>query len=918
MKKTRWKNILRGIRGSLNRFLSILFIVALGSGFMAGLAATSPDLYETADAYFDDCAMYDLDIKSTLGFSSEDAEAVVALREAEAVQSAVVADLVLDTKDEKSYVSRVYGLLDENGETLLNRFVLTQGRLPQSADECVVQHASGKYLEGEGLALGDTLTFSQDNADTMQWKDSVYATTLRIVGFVQSPIAVSIISEPSAVGSGKISLDVYTGANYFKTDTATDLFVMLRGAKALDSFSDEYEALCTDGEAAIKAIAPRREEKRTAAVREKAEASLQALQSAKALFERAAGVREQQLSKTAQQLFAATGQSAALAAVNPTLAKTLTQALDCIGQGLQNADAGEQEAVLQTMNAQIKSAQESVDSLQSASWIYRRRIDAAAFDSVKTNVGKVAALSKIFPVFFFAVALLVALTTMTRLVEERRTEMGTLKALGFSSNQILSEYILYALLSSVLGCALGFCVGFRLFPRAIGSAYSMMFVMPAVKTPFRLEIALWVAPVTVCSILLATLFACYAEYRACPARLMQPKAPAAGKRIFLEHITPLWKRLGFTQKVTCRNLFRYRKRFVMTIIGVAGCSALLLTGFGVRDSVSDIVEKQYGEIDLYDLRITLGEDADAALQDEALRTVLDDGASVRSYAVFSEHSGKAEKENVSLCVPRDGGSFASYITLRNRRTKEPIALAGEGAVLTEKLCEQLGVSVGDTVTLENENGVRGTVCVCGITENYVSSYAYLSEEAYRAAFKETPNYKTLYCLLADGADTDSVTASAMASHAAVYAYSVATLRQSFADSIRSINGVVWVLILAAGLLCAVVLYNLINVNICERRRELATLRVLGFHKYETERYIFRETNILSAIGALLGLVLGIWLHAFVVRTVEVDMVMFGRKINPLSFVLAFLITMIFTVLVDQIMRRQIRRIDMVEAMKANE
>ena len=208
--------------------------------------------------------------------------------------------------------------------------------------------------------------------------------------------------------------------------------------------------------------------------------------------------------------------------------------------------------------------------------------------------------------------------------------------------------------------------------------------------------------------------------------------------------------------------------------------------------------------------------------------------------------------------------------------------------------------------------------VCGITENYVSSYAYLSEEAYRTAFGEAPDYKTLYCLLADGADTDAVTASVMASHAAVYAYSVATLRQSFSDSIRSINGVVWVLILAAGLLCAVVLYNLINVNICERRRELATLRVLGFHKYETERYIFRETNILSAIGALLGLVLGIWLHAFVVRTVEVDMVMFGRKINPLSFVLAFLITMIFTVLVDQIMRRQIRRIDMVEAMKANE
>lgn len=906
VKKTRAKNIFRGIRGSLNRFLSILFIVALGSGFMAGLAATSPDMYATADRYMDEYNWYDLDIKSTLGFSNDDLLAIRAENGIVYAQGARVVDTVLKASDDEAYTSRVFGILDKNGNTVINRARLKEGRMPENDDECVIQPVSGRYFAGN-LKIGDELSVSADGARSDR---------LKIVGFVESPMCISLISEPSSVGTGKITLDIYVHTDFFEYDYFTDVFVMLEGAKALDTFGDEYSCLSSDHTEALKQLADGRLAIRETELKNGIETQIEQLEAVRnALNE--AGAAGSALSKdTVTRLKENAVVISAISQSDPALAKLLGDTQTAVYDALKSTEPPDESGIKKLDDA-IAVLREKITEIDGGAWLVRTRDDSARYSSYDSNVGKVAALSKIFPVFFFMVALLVALTTMTRLVEENRTQIGTLKALGFSNVEILGEYMFYSLLSSALGCILGFSVGFRLFPKAISSAYAMMFTLPEVTTSVRHDIVLWVAPVTVGSILLATLWACWSEFRACPAKLMQPKAPAAGKRIWLEHLPFIWKRLSFTHKVTCRNLFRYKKRFFMTVIGVAGCSALLVTGFGLRDSINDIVNKQFGEIYLYQMNVL----TDGEMLSDDLVKYLDDKEVFDGWLPYSDESGKVmangKSESANIEVPSDVSDFGSFISLRNRKTKEKLTLSDDGAVLTEKLCETLGVTVGDSVTLQNSDGREAEMKVIGITENYLTSFAYVAPGGYANAFGKSADFRHLLCMVGNAA-TDAVSEKLLGFDNVLYVNASQSLKDNFADSIKSIDGVIFVLILSAGLLCMVVLYNLTNVNICERRKELATIRVLGFHPGEVSRYIFRETDALSLIGSAAGLFAGIWLHSFVVRTVEVDQVMFGRSIYPLSFVFALAISLLFTFIVDLIMRKQIRSVDMVEAMKSND
>lgn len=906
VKKTRAKNIFRGIRGSLNRFLSILFIVALGSGFMAGLAATSPDMYATADRYMDEYNWYDLDIKSTLGFSNDDLLAIRAENGIVYAQGARVVDTVLKASDDEAYTSRVFGILDKNGNTVINRARLKEGRMPENDDECVIQPVSGRYFAGN-LKIGDELSVSADGARSDR---------LKIVGFVESPMCISLISEPSSVGTGKITLDIYVHTDFFEYDYFTDVFVMLEGAKALDTFGDEYRCLSSDHTEALKQLADGRLAIRETELKNGIETQIEQLEAVRnALNE--AGAAGSALSKdTVTRLKENAVVISAISQSDPALAKLLGDTQTAVCDALKSTEPPDESGIKKLDDA-IAVLREKITEIDGGAWLVRTRDDSVGYSSYDSNVGKVAALSKIFPVFFFMVALLVALTTMTRLVEENRTQIGTLKALGFSNVEILGEYMFYSLLSSALGCILGFSVGFRLFPKAISSAYAMMFTLPEVTTSVRHDIVLWVAPVTVGSILLATLWACWSEFRACPAKLMQPKAPAAGKRIWLEHLPFIWKRLSFTHKVTCRNLFRYKKRFFMTVIGVAGCSALLVTGFGLRDSINDIVNKQFGEIYLYQMNVL----TDGEMLSDDLVNYLDDKEVFDGWLPYSDESGKVmangKSESANIEVPSDVSDFGSFISLRNRKTKEKLTLSDDGAVLTEKLCETLGVTVGDSVTLQNSDGREAEMKVIGITENYLTSFAYVAPGGYANAFGKSADFRHLLCRVGNAA-TDAVSEKLLGFDNVLYVNASQSLKDNFADSIKSIDGVIFVLILSAGLLCMVVLYNLTNVNICERRKELATIRVLGFHPGEVSRYIFRETDALSFIGSAAGLFAGIWLHSFVVRTVEVDQVMFGRSIYPLSFVFALAISLLFTFIVDLIMRKQIRSVDMVEAMKSND
>ncbi len=530
------------------------------------------------------------------------------------------------------------------------------------------------------------------------------------------------------------------------------------------------------------------------------------------------------------------------------------------------------------------------------------------------------AIAVVFPVFFFLVAALVALTTLTRMVEEERGLIGTMKALGYSRGAIAWKYILYAGSATIAGCLFGLLIGMWLFPTVIWGAYGILYILPPLLTPFNPLYASIAAVAAVACTMLATAGACWGTLREAPARLMMPKAPKAGKRIFLERITFLWSRLSFTHKVTARNLIRYKKRFFMTVIGIAGCTALLVTGFGLRDSIGEITEKQFGELYQYNVSIGLKE-ADA-LSDEDLLAFLSDKTLVADYLPVAQESGEVAagelSVDINLYVPQDTARLPDFLRLRNRKSGETVALTDETALLTEKAADKLGLAVGDTVTVTDADGREAAVPIGGIVENYVQGYLYMTPALYEQCFGETPDYTMLAAQLAEGASHDALSEPLLKTGLVSAVSFTEDIQKSFSDVVGSIDYIVMVLIICAGLLAFVVLYNLTNINITERQKEIATIKVLGFYDGEVAAYIYRETAILSLIGTAVGLVLGIFLHAFVVRTAEVEMVMFGRSIHALSYILAAVLTLFFSLLVNLVMNRKLRAVDMVESLKAGE
>ena len=574
---------------------------------------------------------------------------------------------------------------------------------------------------------------------------------------------------------------------------------------------------------------------------------------------------------------------------------------------------------------ELKDAESQIRDIEEGQWLVYTRQDNVSFSSYDSNADKIAAIATVFPLFFFLVAALVALTTMTRMVEEERQQVGTLKALGYSPAKIAAKYLVYAALASVLGSAAGLAVGSWLFPRIIINAYNIMYDVPKALTPFNVPFALASSLSMIACTLGVTLSACWAELREAPALLMLPKAPKAGKRILLERVTPLWKRLKFTHKVTARNLFRYKKRFFMTIVGIAGCTALLVTGFGIRDSISDIVSLQYDELNQYGL--TLGLRDAGALEGRDLQEILEDPEQIAGSlpAMQQEMDVVPEKnkpaDSAVLFVPQDPEAMEDYFLFRHRTGGQEVPFDEDAVIVTEKLCERQGWKEGDTITLEDADGNQAQLTITGICENYVYHYIYLYPQMYREAFGKEMEANSLLCKLPE--DISSQEQSALGEKLlrcrdVMTAQFTNTLSESFQNSIQGINSIVVVLIISAGLLAFVVLYNLTNINITEREKELATIKVLGFYDREVSAYIYRETVLLTLMGTGLGLLLGMGLHQFVIRTAEVDMVMFGRVVYWPSYVYSALLTFLFSALVNLVMYRKLKNISMVESMKAPE
>ena len=574
---------------------------------------------------------------------------------------------------------------------------------------------------------------------------------------------------------------------------------------------------------------------------------------------------------------------------------------------------------------QITDAEEQIRDIQNGEWYVLDRTSTMSFVTFEQYTDRMTAIARVFPVFFFLVAALVASTTMTRMVDENRLQMGTLKALGYSNGQIAAKYLFYALSASILGSVAGMALGFTVFPLIIWNAFGMIFDVPTFRLAFYPGMAAAGLGISAAVIGLTTWLACRSSLHEKTASLLLPRAPVAGKRILLEYITPLWKRMSFSQKTTARNLFRYKKRFFMTVLGVAGCTALLLIGFGIQDSLLPIVDKQCAELTHNDLTISLSSEKALTVED-GLADVLDRSSEVKSWGKFysksvSIYNADGTVDTVSLIAAEDDVLLTQYNTFRTRQGHHAIAFGADSAILTEKTAAQLGLRVGDTFWVETPSGSRMELTLTGITENYIYARLYLSQEQFARYCGSTPvEWNTVFsqttCTSTD--DTDALRARLLACNYISGVTFTADTTGMLSNLIVSLNYVVGLIILCAGALAAVVLYNLISVNLAERKKELATIKVLGFYDKEVYRYIFREIDLLALIGSLVGLGLGVPLHQFIVRTIEMDRMMFIRTIAPRSYLISIALTMAFTFAVCFVMRRHVKQISMVESMKAPE
>lgn len=829
------KNLLREIKRTFTKFLSIFAICALGVAFFAGIRATSPDMKEAGDRLYNTYNLSDISVISTSGLTADNIRDLESIEGIRAVRASLFVDAMARGTGEKEKNLRLYSMpiklkseyaplidlipdygIDTSPEYEMNGVEIVSGRMPLNDTETALDYT----LEGSLVKqLGDEITLTTSGGTV----------TLRVVGFIRSPMYISMFERgTSSIGNGTSDGFAYASGNAISS-LGTKLPVMsllntyytradivISGKEGLSAYSDEYEALVNE----------------------------------------------------------------------------------------------------------VTDRIEDYASTQSGTWYIQGRSGNPGYSDYSENTDRIAAVGDVFPLIFFIVAALVCLTTMTRMVEEQRIEMGTMKALGYGGWQIAMKYAVYAMSACISGGVVGAIIGFKLFPYVIMKAYSIMYYLGKLETPYRADIAFMaIAAMAVCTAA-ATFSACYASLKEVPATLMRPKAPKAGRRVLLEKIPFIWKKLSFTSKVTVRNLFRYKKRFFMSVIGIAGSGALLVTAFGLNDSIFGIIEKQFGDIWQMDVQAYVYEAMPLADMQELLgkNPANDDFDSVM-FCLDSQmecKNGGRSQSGVHLLGVESAESMAGRINLHNGGT--PVTLDDSGVVVTAKLAETLSIKAGDEINMRT-GGEDHLMRVIGVADNYVYHYVYITAAYYETVFGKAMLYNGFMGNLKDGLTDETMDAMSTQLLSDSRMYTVRTIESIYAsvwDSLSILNYVVLVLILGSGMLTFVVMLNLTNINIGERMRELATLRVLGFYDKEMYAYIFRENNALSVIGAFVGLVFGKIMHLFVIRTCEVDMVMFVRSAKPLSYVYAFALTIAFSLIVNLLMRPNVRAIDMVESLKSAE
>jgi putative ABC transport system permease protein len=902
MKKSVFKDFIREIKGSLGRFFAIMAIVAIGVAFFAGITASSNDMKHSSDSYYDEYNMNDIRILSSIGLTADDMDAISKVDGVKAVYGANTQDVLVnyDGKENVAHVSSVPVGKSSDDDSYINQLRIKEGRLPENDKECVVKYEDTR----KSMQIGDVITFKSGTEDDISdtFKDSEYT----VVGIVYSPCYVSYDLGSSGIGNGHISYCIYVPDDELKNDYYTEGYVIIDGAKELDTYSDEYKTMMDKYTDDIKGISKDRLDIRKQNIKD---------EYAKAKEEK----REE-----------------ILGTIRQNVVDSITKQYETYYPGMDVSAMIEpyvtpayEKAVLQfdfeSVYAEYdKMMEETLADSDDWEWYVLTRESSYSFRDYESSANRMKAIATVFPLFFIIVAGLVCLTTMTRMVEEQRGLIGTYKALGYGKGTIALKYVSYALAASLVGGIIGCIIGLRLFPYIIYDSWNIIYQLPSITYASHALLSVVAVLSLVLVTLIATLYSCYYELSEEPSVLMRPKAPKSGKKILLEH-TFIWKHMSFTRKVTMRNIFLYKKRFFMTVIGIAGCGALITAGFGIKDSVQSIIDNQYGQIIHYDDILVFNNNADT----ESIKNVADNIAkdeyykdSLMDYAYTSDVkvSGESDDYSTEITVVSNEQDYKDFVTFRSRKDKSELELTDSGVIITEKLAKDLSVKAGDTILIQDDNNKQVSVNVTGVMEMYINNYIFMTSDYFNQVFGYTPdNNRILGKLTGDDETVQAAIGDRYLTDSSVKSLTFVKANISrFENMIQSLDLVTWVLIISAGMLAFVVLYNLTNVNISERIREIATIKVLGFYDTEVGEYVYRENIILTLIGGVFGLLLGVALHSYIMTTIELDGVMFGTKINISSFLISYGITILFSLLINLIMYPSLKKIPMVESLKSVE
>lgn len=674
-----------------------------------------------------------------------------------------------------------------------------------------------------------------------------------IVGKVQTPNYLSFEKGSSKIGDGKISSFVCISLSNFKSDVFTEAYLTVEGAKELNTYEDEYFNLVNEAKVELEKLGEHQSKER----------------------------------------------------------------YDSLVSDIKNEIKENNSYLPSEILEEIQD--KAIEEIPDSKWIVLNREEGNySYIDYKNNADSIDKLAKVFPVFFFLVAALVCLTTMTRMIDEQRITIGTLKALGYSKYKIASKYIVYSFSASFIGSIIGLSIGCTLLPIVVFYSYGIMYTLPKMEFGFSFSIAFSITLISILVTTVSSIFACYKELLEAPSSLMRPKPPKNGKRILLENVSFIWDNIGFISKVTIRNIFRYKKRFLMTVFGISGCTALLVTGYGIKDSITTIVDKQFGDIFKYNLTISIDNNLDSDLKEKALED-LKNTSEINNFIFTHFESANVKFNNISKDITiisvEDTNKINKFISFNDRKTKENYSLKDEGVIITEKIANQAKIKAGDEIIVHIDDKDYKLV-VSNIVENYTQNYIYISDEYYKEIFNKEPNYTSILAITKENTDNESLTSNLIKND---YIKSVSfndDLKENFDNIIKNLDYVILIMIISAGSLAFVVLYNLTNVNISERIREIATIKVLGFYNNEVAAYIYRENIILTLFGIIVGEFLGIYLHKFIMTTVELDSMMFGRNINIKSFVFSALLTIAFSIVVNIIMYYKLKGVKMVESLKS--